>query len=157
MSLLLALLVQATPLPAMKVVPGDGNELVVQVDPFEERRLEEIKDGVARTMTATCGKRPIGWGHVSYKGSTVRDGSRPTMVEEYRQSFRCLELDLTKYPHAPADWKATAADETAASKAVASYFEARDSGALDRAFAMLEPNSHGISDKWLTTQESSVE
>jgi len=75
------------------------------------------------------------------------------MVTDYRRTFWCLDFDPARYPHAPIGWKATDADYAAASKTFATFFQARDSGELDQAFAMIEPNSHGNRAQWMTSQQ----
>jgi len=148
-----ALAVQASTLPAITIEPGAGDELVVQVEPFEERRVQEVKEAAARAMTTACKGRPIGWGHLTYNGNVVRDSSRPAMIVGYRQTFRCLDLDPARYPHAPANWKASALDEAAAARTFTTYFAARDAGSLEQAYAMLEPNTHGNREQWMSDQQ----
>jgi len=148
----IAFLLQAAPLPAMTVVPGNGGQLILQIEPFEERRLAEIKDAAASAIATACKGRPVGWDNLYYRGNVATGSSQPTTVVDYRQTFRCLDLDPARYPHAPAGWKAVAADEAAATKAFAAYFDALDSGALGQAFAMMEPNSAGNRGQWMANQ-----
>jgi hypothetical protein len=149
---LIPILLQAAA-PAITIAPGAGNELAAQVQPFEESQLGEVKAAVANAMSVACKGRPIGWGDVIYRGAVAPGSKRPTMVVGYRQTFRCLDLDLARYPHAPADWKAAAADQAAAARRFATFFSARDSGALDQAFAMIEPPSQGGRAQWNSAQQ----
>lgn len=148
-----ALLIEAAAMPAIKIVPGTGNELIAEVAPFEERLLSEVHDAAANAMTAACKGRPIGWGSVRFSGQVSPGASKPTMVVGYRQTFRCLDLDPAHYPHAPANWKASVADEDTAVRVFRTYFDARDAGALERAFAMLEPSSQGDRAQWRSSQQ----
>jgi hypothetical protein len=151
--LAITLLLQAASLPGMTVVPGDGNELVLKIDPFEERRLVEMKDAAADAISSACAGRPIAWGNLFFRGSVTPNSTESTRVVDYRQTFRCLDLDLAKYPQAPAGWKPAGADEVAASNVFKAYFDAIDSGALVQAFAMLEPNSGGSREEWISGQQ----
>lgn len=140
-------------MPAITIVPGKGDEFVVQIEPFEERRLGEMNDAATRAMIAACHGRPIGWGNLSYQGNVTSNPSTPTGVIDYSQTFRCLNLDPLRYPHSPVGWKAAAGDEEAASKAFVAYFNAVDSGALVQAFAMFEPTSGGTREQWMSDQQ----
>src|SRR5262249_9341314 len=151
LAIVFALLTQATPEPAITVVPGVGDEMVLKIEPFEEQRLGEMKDAATRTIAATCKGRLIGWGSVSYRRDVP--AGQPTTVVDYQQSFRCLDLDPSKYPHVPAGWRATAADLSAASNMFTTYFKALDSGALEQAYLMFEPSTVGNHDQWIANQQ----
>jgi len=150
--LVLAWSVQASTLPAIKIDPGPGPDFVLQIEPFEQRRYDEVKIAAARAAVAACGSRPIGWGIAKYANNIARDGSGTTKIVGFRQTFRCLDLDPAKYAHAPAGWNATEVDQAAASRTFSTYFDARDSGALDQVFSMLEPNSRGNREEWMANQ-----
>ena len=66
----------------------------------------------------------------------------------YTKEFSCVAREQASYPAAPADWKASSADEQEAVAVLNSYYAKRDRGDFAGSFAMFQPGVLGDLVSW---------
>lgn len=135
-ALLMMLLIpqEAPGLPEIRIASVKADYYVITAPDFPASELRAFEDeGAARAAKLCKGKRLV-WGDASFR----RSGTDSGRVTGYRREFFCSVDDLTKFPPAPADWRATPADDSAARATFTGFYGDVDGGRLDAAYARFE-------------------
>jgi hypothetical protein len=140
---LLTGLVAASPLPSV-TVEQTKKGYVAKAATFDLRQQAEVETEIARRAAELCKGKEIRWGEfnsVAKLGKTP--GAEPAPVSGYSHEFSCISAQQATYEPAPADWKASAADEADVRAFFASYYTRRDKGDFPAALGMFASDMIG--------------
>jgi len=136
-----ALMLGLAALPVM-TIDQTTKGYVAKIATFDARQQAEVDAEVARRAASLCGDRDVHWGEFS---SVAKIGKNPRVepapVTGYTKEFSCVVRSQASYPAAPAEWKASSADEKQAVAVLNSYYAKRDRGDFAGAFEMFQ---HGV-------------
>lgn len=130
----------------IQTVPGKGYAAVVR--PFLVSDLQTVNEQIAEMASARCGRLSPRMGRYKYFNSSDTQGR--AILTNYRQSFTCYDPATDPYKRAPADWKASAQDETDLIAFAQRYMSALDQRDHLAGMAMMEPILEIEKDEWLS-------
>ena len=135
-------------LPAI-TIDQTAKGYVAKIATFDIRQQAEVDAEINRQAASLCGDRDIHWGEfrsLAKIGKNPR--AEPALVTGYTKEFSCVAREQASYPAAPADWKASSADEQEAVAVLNSYYAKRDRGDFAGSFAMFQPGVLGDLVSW---------
>lgn len=132
------LAVAAVGQPEIKIetVPGKGYAATVAV--IDADQYDPVLDRIKAIAVQRCGSLKSRFGRYYFDNQV--DVERGVMViKNFRQSFHCYDPATDPYKPVPADWKASAAETTAATKFVARFLDDLDKGNGVSLAKMMDP------------------
>jgi len=131
----------AAAIPLISIKKTDHG-YVANVADFDIRQQAEVDAEIERRAAEKCQGKQTRWGEFRSVAKIGKNPSvEPAPVSGYTKQFSCVEADPASYPAAPADWRATSADEKSAIAFFERYYAKRDSGDFAAAFAMFQPDA----------------
>lgn len=144
--LMLAMPQKAPGLPEITITRTSPDHYVVTAPNFAATELKAFEAETMARAAKLCKGMRLVWGDNSFR----RGGPEGGIVVDYRREFFCSVDDLAKFPPAPADWRATPADESDARAAFTGFYDDVDAGRFDAAYARFEdgviPDREGWAD-----------
>lgn len=136
--LLAALMASAQPLPAIKVevVPGKGFSATVAM--IDANQYEPVVDRIKTLAEQRCGTKKVRFGRY-YFDNQIDIERGVTVIKDFRQAFHCYDPATDPYKPVPADWKASAADVTAATRFAQRFVDNLDAGNAALLVKMMDP------------------
>ena len=126
-----------------------GQDHVVEVGTFSPAMVPAVDADIARRALDLCVGKQVRWGKFALEENLGKvPGALPSQVKSYRREFSCIAADIRTYAAAPADWTASASDESDVRKVFAAYYGKRDSGDFAGAQAMLLPETRSELTSW---------
>lgn len=126
--------------PALNITHANGSYTATAAS-FPSPLLSQLEAVVSMRATATCREKQVDWGKFSFtENRSDRPGAAVGTIEGYRRNFRCIPAKVVLFEPAPADWKASVADEADVRRFFHDYYAVRDAGAIEAALAKFGPD-----------------
>jgi len=144
----IALMLGLAALPAI-TIDQNAKGYLAKIGTFDARQQAAVDAEIDRRAASLCGNRDVHWGEFrSLTKIGKNPGVEPAPVTGYTKEFSCVAREQASYPAAPADWKASSADEQEAVATLNSYYAKRDRGDFAGAFAMFQSGVLGDLASW---------
>ena len=111
--IIFALLAAAAGQPEIKVAPVPGKGFVATVPVIDADQYNSTIDRIKVLATQRCGTLKVRFGRYYFDNQIDVDRG-VTVIKDFRQNFSCFDPATDPYKPVPADWKASAAEITAA-------------------------------------------
>ncbi|MBA3941889.1 MAG: hypothetical protein C0520_11815 [Sphingopyxis sp.] len=136
--ILAALMASAQPLPAIKVEPVPGKGFAATVATIDADQYSPVIDRIKLLAEQRCGTKKVRYGRFDFDNK-IDVARGVTVINDFRQAFSCYDPATDPYKPVPADWKASAAETTAATRFAQRFLDNLDAGNAALLATMMDP------------------
>ncbi len=136
---LAALMASAQPLPVIKVEAVPGKGFAATVAEIDADQYNPVVDRIKILAEQRCGVKKVRFGRYFFDNQIdVERGV--TVIKDFRQAFSCYDPATDPYKPVPADWKASAAETTAATRFAQRFVDNLDAGNAAMLVKLMDPS-----------------
>lgn len=135
---LAALMASVQPLPPIKVEAVPGKGFAATVAKIDADQYDPVVDRIKILAEQRCGTKKARFGRYFFENK-VDTARGVTVIENFRQAFSCYDPATDPYKPVPADWKASAAETTAATRFAQRFVDNLDAGNSTLLATMMDP------------------